>query len=535
MPAPYCVLGSGPTGVASARALLDRGCEVLLIDAGAELEPDRRARLTSLKSVDPAVVRERMGDLAPVALPSERGGFPLKLAFGSRFPYAFEEMSRLEQEGTRCVESHARGGLSNVWGAAILPFRESDVRGWPVSHEEMARHYAAVAAWMPICGGRDDLESEFPYHGAVPGSLALSRQARMLQQWMLRHRAELHDRGYRFGQARLAVRGESAADGCQSVGLCLTGCPFGAIFNAADVLDEMRALPRFRYLSGFKVERLVEDGELVSILGRRADGGTSEKFEARRVLVALGVISTTKLVLRSLRETHTALELRYHPYFLMPLLLLGNTSDVGTERLHALAQLFVEVDDPGVSSELVHLQLYTFSPQLEAQMRGVLHILGPLGAALTSRVVGRLAVIQGYFHASEATPILVRALRDRHAQGIALRLTAGDTRPIERKVARLAWKLRRDARFTGFFPIPLATRFGRPGDGNHVGAIFPMRHKPGALEVDTLGRLQGQGRIHLVDASVLPSLPATTITYTAMANAHRIATKLAATDAAEAG
>jgi choline dehydrogenase-like flavoprotein len=38
-----------------------------------------------------------------------------------------------------------------------------------------------------------------------------------------------------------------------------------------------------------------------------------------------------------------------------------------------------------------------------------------------------------------------------------------------------------------------------------------------------LGRPAGWRRIHLVDASVFPTIPATTITYTAMANAHRIA------------
>ena len=37
------VLGSGPAGVASARALLDRGLEVTLYDAGVRLEPEREA------------------------------------------------------------------------------------------------------------------------------------------------------------------------------------------------------------------------------------------------------------------------------------------------------------------------------------------------------------------------------------------------------------------------------------------------------------------------------------------------------------
>jgi choline dehydrogenase-like flavoprotein len=50
-----------------------------------------------------------------------------------------------------------------------------------------------------------------------------------------------------------------------------------------------------------------------------------------------------------------------------------------------------------------------------------------------------------------------------------------------------------------------------------------MKTDPGPLDTDTLGRLPSTDRVHLVDASVLPSVPATSITFTVMANAHRIA------------
>ena len=50
-----------------------------------------------------------------------------------------------------------------------------------------------------------------------------------------------------------------------------------------------------------------------------------------------------------------------------------------------------------------------------------------------------------------------------------------------------------------------------------------MSHNPGRFETDTLGRLPGLERVHLIDASVFPSIPATTITLSIMANAHRIA------------
>ena len=71
-------------------------------------------------------------------------------------------------------------------------------------------------------------------------------------------------------------------------------------------------------------------------------------------------------------------------------------------------------------------------------------------------------------------------------------------------------------------PVPLMRILGVPGVGSHSGALFPMRERPNALETDRLGRLPGHPRIHLVDGSVLTTIPAATITYTIMANAHRI-------------
>jgi choline dehydrogenase-like flavoprotein len=65
-------------------------------------------------------------------------------------------------------------------------------------------------------------------------------------------------------------------------------------------------------------------------------------------------------------------------------------------------------------------------------------------------------------------------------------------------------------------------RVGLPGRGFHTGGTFPMKAKPARLQTDVLGRLHGFTRVHIVDASVFPSLPATTITLSVMANAHRI-------------
>jgi choline dehydrogenase-like flavoprotein len=57
-----------------------------------------------------------------------------------------------------------------------------------------------------------------------------------------------------------------------------------------------------------------------------------------------------------------------------------------------------------------------------------------------------------------------------------------------------------------------------------------MRAQPGNFESDLLGRPFGWSRVHVVDASVLPTVPATTITFSVMANAHRIASQTVAMD-----
>ena len=49
-----------------------------------------------------------------------------------------------------------------------------------------------------------------------------------------------------------------------------------------------------------------------------------------------------------------------------------------------------------------------------------------------------------------------------------------------------------------------------------------MSAAPRGFQTDLLGRLPGWQRVHAVDATVFPSIPATTITLSAMANAHRI-------------
>ena len=65
----------------------------------------------------------------------------------------------------------------------------------------------------------------------------------------------------------------------------------------------------------------------------------------------------------------------------------------------------------------------------------------------------------------------------------------------------------------------------RSGQRYHFGGCFLDGPHRTPTTTDPMGRLEGWDNIHLIDASVFPSVPATTFTLTIMANAHRIATE----------
>ena len=69
-------------------------------------------------------------------------------------------------------------------------------------------------------------------------------------------------------------------------------------------------------------------------------------------------------------------------------------------------------------------------------------------------------------------------------------------------------------------------RLDLPGGGYHSGGTLPMRRIPETFETDTLGRLPSLPGVHVVDASVLPTVPASPTAFTVMANAHRIASEV---------
>lgn len=490
------VVGSGPSGVAAASALLDAGQPVLMLDIGRELEnTPRRA--------------------------DEAGDDPArKLVFGSSYPYMTDREAGLIQKGTKCLSSGGKGGLSAVWGASALPFPDGELADWPFPAAALHDHYKKAAAILGIAGAADGLADRFPFYSPPSPPLNPSLQARAVLSRFDDNAASLRSKGFSFGRARHAV----SAAACQYDGTCLSGCERGAIWNASSAVEALKKRAGFEYIGGVRVLALEERPDAVRLYAAR-EGASRTVFDGEKAFLACGPLATARLVCGSFGAPAEGLPLLSQPYFVLPLILDRDVPGAPEEKLHTLAQVFLELDDKDVSEHLVHLQIYGHNEVIAGRLEDAARWAGPFAGAVERHFAPRLLAIQGYLHSDEGVPVTITA----EGRGEDCRLTAkaGDPTATKAAVRRVAAKIARQSAELGFNPLSFMLKVGKPGEGNHAGGTFPMKKTPGAWQTDSLGRLHGHERVHLVDSSVLPSIPATTFTYAVMANASRIASKSA--------
>jgi choline dehydrogenase-like flavoprotein len=453
----------------------------------------------------------------------------VKLTYGSDYPYGAASGSLLDtQEEPPFHYSEARGGLSNVWGASQLPARAEDIEDWPISLGDLEPHYRAVFDFMPTTAVDDGLASLLPTYTERGQDLRPSRQTGEFLADLQANREPLRRAGLHFGRSRMAVIAAEDAQhrACVHCGLCLYGCPYGLIYSTASTLRTLIEEKKVTYLGRHLVEKLEPNANGVTIFARDLERQQTVTFQAARVFVGAGVLPTAGLVLHSLGAFEEPVEMLDSQYFIYPFFRLRRTPEVQTEELHSLAQAFVEIDDPAISQHLVHLEIFSYSDFLRRALMAT-----PLRFFLripwvAEQMLGRLLVVQGFLHSRDSGRLRITLRRDAEGKP---RLHA------EPQPSRSAWwasiraglKLAAHARLLGGAPVVPAMQFAEPGRSYHSGGTFPMRSRPGKFETDVLGQPTGLPRVHLLDASVFPSIPATTITLTVMANAHRIAMEAA--------
>jgi choline dehydrogenase-like flavoprotein len=513
---PYIVVGSGPAGVSCAKALLDRGHSVLMLDGGNRLEPENEAVRLRLESTQPSHWSPE--DLAWLkqGVAQDANGIPMKLNYGSNFPYREAGIELpLQSDGVGLRQSYALGGLSNVWGGAILPFVPEDMADWPVAVSDLAPYYQAVLSFVDLAGTKDALSERVPLYCEHPQPLKAGAQVAALLADFNARRNDAARRGMWLGQARLALAGAR----CIYCGLCMYGCPYSLIYNAAETVQQMSRSAAFRYAGDVIVDRVVEQGSDTIVSGRSRTTGEALSWRTGRVFLGAGIVSTARIVLESMQAYDVGIEAKDSQLAVLPFLRWAGTANFDRDR-NTLVEAVMIIADEKISKHSCHVEIHGYNEIYEDIVRSKAARFGISSRRMLRPILSRMLVFFCYLHSEDCGRIRMRLRSPK--EGRTLLLQAVVNPGTRAKFNRMVGKLLRCCDLLKGLPVRPLMQVYELGREYHAGGTFPMSDAPKPMESDTLGRPTGFKRLHLIDGSTFPSIPATTITFTIMANAYRI-------------
>ncbi|HBK06546.1 MAG TPA: GMC family oxidoreductase [Acetobacteraceae bacterium] len=223
-----CIVGGGPAGITLALELAKTGKSILLLESGGEMPSADTQALNAGEVAD-----ERLHS------PPDR------------------------------YRQRVLGGGTSIWGGRCVPFDPIDFNnrpwidhsGWPISYDEVERHYAAANTWCEAG------EYEYDARLATPGGM----------RPVLRGFAPLH---------------------FDTNGIERFSCPtnFGDRYRA-----RLRSAPNVRVLLSATVTRLraARDGSRIDSVDVRATQDNSFSVTADQFVLAMGGMETPRLLLTS--------------------------------------------------------------------------------------------------------------------------------------------------------------------------------------------------------------------------------------------
>jgi len=416
----------------------------------------------------------------------------------------------VEESGFTAVQSFARGGLANAWGAGLYRFVDVDLHGFPITVSDIDPYFDTLTETIGIAGAEDDLAPDFGPATGLTEPLTLSRNISSLYNAYQR-RGETRE--IRLGRARVAALTRAQDDRPRYQ------------YNAHEFFEEDRSL----YSPRYTVDRLVAESKLevhdgllvesweegvagVRVFARDIASGEVHEFRCRRLFLAAGAINTTRIVLRTATDYEAKLPLLENPALQFPLVMprfLGSRLETDA---FGLVQLNLVWDSPGYGMRLQGSIMEITAPS-RAEFFSGFPYSARSNLSLIRQMLPGMIVMQLFFPGYAQPPARVSLCPDG-----TLRIDGHQNKLGLSRLSPLLGFMRRLGAFTS---RRLVVRVPT-GHAVHYASTLPMKREPDRYECYPDGRLFGTRNVYVVDSAGFTRLPAKNMSFAMMANAMRI-------------
>lgn len=512
------IVGTGPSGAASALGFAEHGIVPLILDVGKEpsdvTSPDEN--MYSYRKTHDAfeLMIGRNYEMLDHVINKKSPSPKISSPFMQFVIEDADELSPIEEKGSHIIQSFAKGGLASAWGAGLYRFLDDELRDVPIRASDLAPYYDRLTKEIGISGDNDDLTPFFGSTDDLLRPMELSGKAKKLLSMYKKKKRELNARGVFIGKPRLGVLsedhdGRSAYD-YRNLEMWMPNLPYvyTPAFTVRKLVDTEKAL----YRKSVLVRSWDRKKDHLTVNAEDLDDGSSISFDCKKLVLAAGTVNSSKIVLESKKDYGKKLPFIENSLVQVPLV---STAFVGKELERdsfGLTNLNLVIDRKEDG-----LRLQGSMIELTSPARALFHEMMPFAArdnlTFIKYLLPAVSILFLYFPGSRETAgdLMLRPDRTLEIKSVPIKVGKG----IISEVASVFRSL-------GAFTHPLIIK--PPDHSLHYVGTMPMEEEPRQeYTCDRFGELYNEPDVHIVDGSVLAYVPSKNHSFTLMANAMRIA------------
>lgn len=519
------IIGSGISGTSAALQLAERGLKSCIIDVGLKPKIETPVKKNFYDFCDEnecfdLIIGKNFEGLRNLG--RNRTPIPVKLT-APRLRFVTErsrELSPARETDFCLVQSFAQGGLANAWGAGVMRFTSRDLDGFPFKAHALTPYYERLTEEMGISGANDDLTPYFGEDQFLQKPLRLSENASFIYKRYNQKKEKLNRRGFFIGRPRLAVLTEEK-DGrmaCEYDNLEFWQPHLAYLYYPSLTLKKLIDRGEVEYKDGLLAKSWNRRNGTIVVEAMSIHDQKRVRFECKKLILAAGAVGNAKLALASRRDYKSKLTLLDNKAIQFPFILPMRVGRKLEKNSFGLTQLNFVYDPSSVQDYYQGSLLDLIGPA-----RAGFYSDFPFAASDNVRMIKYLLpammVLQLYLPATPGTGASLSLNRDGRLEIL------GGNREVNKilikKIVRFFRSL--GARTFAFLIVRVPN-----GLGIHYAGTLPMVEKPiKPYQCGSFGELYGEPGVYVVDGSVFPRLSAKNFSFAVMANAMRIADRIA--------
>ncbi len=518
------IIGGGASGVSAALGFIKKGIVPTIIDVGKRAPGPHKAKgnlydYRGKNDLFDLMIGEDFKGLANV-LDGTSLSPKLTTPLNNYIISGSEDISPINSSNFNAVQSFAAGGLAAAWGAGLYRYNDNDLGDMPIKAKLLSPYYDQLSREIGISGKNDDLTEFFGEDNTLLPPVNLSKKSDYIYNNYSKKKKKFNKKGVYIGYPRLGVltrdhNGRSECD-YSNFETWLPDIPW--VYNPAQTLDRFVKENKVKYISGIHINTWKRENRKIKLEGFNIKDHSPFTTDTDILLIAAGTINSTKLVLRSKKDTKTRLNILDNPLFQVPLILpsfLGSPIDRSAFGMTNLNLVYREQGN--------NLTLQGSIIELTSPPRSVFFENFPVSSVLNLKMIKMASpsiLAMFLYYPSPSRQAGKISLTDNNELKIEQEDYITDRKPLK-KITRAMFGM-------GAWTHPILIQQSKPGYAIHYAGTIPMKEKTTSdYESSISGELHGEPGIYIADGTSFSQIAAKNLSFTLMANAMRIADRIA--------